>query len=277
MFRLIEIWDVLAYVIYDFFAVIKFVLVDWFKYRKILKKNKELKNKHAGGRCFIVLNGPSIKDYDLKKISDEITICSNYFYLSEYFDVIKPDYYCICDSDTFIDDRIQRVHELLSKEGNMKYIFNKRALNKLSEEEKKKCYFVYGMHMPHLFKVRDNLSGISSSFTNVSMFCILCAMYMGFKDIYILGNDFAPGAGLTHCYGNVDVEREVNEVYRKKNRVNLCTFYWSYYLAHIQSFYLEKHARKKGVNIFNLNKESYVRAYDFKEYDEVIKGENNGE
>lgn len=268
---MIELWDCFAYLLYDFFANIKFVFVDKIKYYTVLKKNKELKDKHKGERCFIVLNGPSIKEYDLSKLTNEYTICSNYFYLSEYMDVVNPNYYCISDSDTFIKERMYRVHELMEKHDTVKYIFNKKAIKALSEQEKEKTYFVYGMHMPHAAKVRDNLAGISSSFINVSMFCIICAMYMGFKDIYILGNDFAPGAGLTHCYGNVEDEIKVNEVYKKKNKTNLCTFYWSYYMAHLQSFYVDKHAKKRGINIYNLNEKSYVRAYDFKNYGEIFK------
>ncbi len=270
MFKLIEKWDNIAWLLYNFFAMLKYVLIDQFKYRKLLKKNKELKDIHKGERCFIVLNGPSIKSMDLSKLKNEKTICSNYFYLSDYYDVIKPDYYCICDSGTFNDDRIHQVHDLMKLDGNVKYIFNRKALPKLSAEEKEKTYFVYGMHMPTLFKVRENLSGMSSSFINVGMFCMLCAMYMGFKDIYVLGNDFAPGAGLTHCYGNIDVEKEVNKVYQENNRVNLCTFYWCYYLAHLQNFYIAKAAKKKGVNIYNVNKDSYVRAFEFADYDKLF-------
>ena len=101
------------------------------------------------------------------------------------------------------------------------------------------------------------------------MFCMLCAMYMGFQDIYVLGNDFAPGAGLTHFYGQTDIEKEVNKVYQENNRVNLCTFYWCYFLAHLQNFYVAKAAKKKGVKIYNVNKESYVRSFEFAEYDEL--------
>lgn len=270
MFRLIEKWDNIAWLIYNFFSVLKYILIDQFRYKKILKKNKELKDKHKGERCFIVLNGPSIKALDLSKLKNETTICSNYFYLSDCYDDVAPNYYCICDSATFNDDRIHQVHELMKKGENVKYIFNKKALGKLSADEKEKTYFVYGMHMPNLFRVRDNLAGVSSSFINVGMFCMTTAMYMGFKDIYVLGNDFAPGAGLMHCYGKTETEEKVNKVYQENNRVNLCTFYWCYFLAHLQNFYVAKHARKKGVKIYNVNKDSYVRSFEFADYDELF-------
>ncbi len=271
MFKKIETWDNIAYTIYNFFAMLKYILIDNFKYRKVLRNNKHLKNIHKGERCFIVLNGPSINKLDLTKLKNEYTFCSNYFYMSEHIDSINPNYYCICDSATFSDDRIEKVHDIFNKCGSATFILNKNAIEKLSQEEKKKSFFVYGMHMPSLFKIRNNLAGISSSFTNVSMFCILCASYMGFENIYVLGNDFAPGAGLTHCYGNLELEKETNEVYRIKNRVNLCTFYWSYYLAQAQSFYTEKFTKKYGVKIYNVNPESYVRAYDFADYDSLFK------
>ncbi len=269
MFKLTEIWDNIAYIIYNFFAYIRYFFYDRFKYRKILLRNRELKDIHKGERCFIALNGPSISEYDLSKLENEFTICSNYFYLSKYHDIIKPNYYCICDSDSFLPERMNQIHDLFEKGENIKYIFNKKAMDKLNDEEKKNTYFVYGMHMPNYLSIRKNLGSMSSSFTNVSMFCVICAMYMGFTEINILGCDFSPGGGLVHCYGNTKDEESVNEVYKRKDRVNLCTFYWSYYLAHVQSFYVEKYAKKHGVKIFNLNPNSYIRAFDFEDFNHV--------
>lgn len=272
MFKLIEIWDNLAWMIYNLWAVLKYVFVDQFRFRRILKKNKELKDCHKGKRAFVVLNGPSINKLDISKITDEITICSNYFHYSELYDVVKPDYHCICDSDTFNDDRIQAVHDLMKKNPDVKYIYNKKAFGKLSDEEKKHTYFVYGMHFPTYCKIRDNLAGLSSSFNNVGAFCIMCAMYMGCKEIYVLGLDFAPGTGFTHCYGVTEAEKKVNNtIFYEQSREIICLSYWSYYLSHLGNFYLAKHAKKRGVKVYNVNKESYIRSFEFADYDELFK------
>ena len=68
----------------------------------------------------------SLSNLNIKTLWDRF-YCSNYFYLSDYYDIVKPNYYCICDSDTFNDDRIYQVHELMKKGKDIKYIFNKKA------------------------------------------------------------------------------------------------------------------------------------------------------
>ncbi len=269
MFKLTELWDNIAYTIYNFFALLRFWLVDRWRYGKMLRHNRELKNKHSGERCFIVLNGPSINKCDLSRLTNETTICANYFYLSDHVDAVHPDYYCICDSDTFLPERRESLDALLKKCDYSSFIFNKKARAALAGSEPEKCYYVYGMHMPTLRRIRGDLAGLSSSFINVGMFCMMCAVYMGFKEIYVLGNDFAPGGGLAHCYGNTAAEKQVNEVYRRRDRQQLCCFYWCYYLAHLQNFYIERFAAKNGAHICNLNPESYIRAFDFADYDEV--------
>ena len=70
--------------------------------------------------------------------------------------------------------------------------------------------------------------------------------------------------------GKTELEKKVNKVYQENNRVNLCTFYWCYFLAHLQNFYVANAAKKKGVNIYNVNKESYVRSFEFADYDTLF-------
>lgn len=50
--------------------------------RDSIRKLSVLRDSHAGERCFIIGNGPSLKNTDLKKLRDEFTIGMNRFYLA---------------------------------------------------------------------------------------------------------------------------------------------------------------------------------------------------
>ncbi len=50
--------------------------------RDSIRKLSALRDSHAGERCFIIGNGPSLKNTDLKKLRDEFTIGMNRFYLA---------------------------------------------------------------------------------------------------------------------------------------------------------------------------------------------------
>ena len=64
---------------------------------RLLERNREFKNAHAGKRCFIIGNGPSINQQNLLPLEKELTIVVNDFFLGEIAPKIRPDYWLIAD------------------------------------------------------------------------------------------------------------------------------------------------------------------------------------
>ncbi|HOH28077.1 MAG TPA: hypothetical protein PLC40_00245, partial [Candidatus Hydrogenedentes bacterium] len=56
-----------------------------------------LKDKHKGGRCVIVGNGPSLAIRDLDRLKDEITVASNRIFLAFSETEWRPTYFTMCD------------------------------------------------------------------------------------------------------------------------------------------------------------------------------------
>jgi len=267
MYKLIELWDNIAYSLYNLFAYLCYALVDRFRYRIILKKAKKLRDIHKGERCFVILNGPSINSYDLRPLADEITFCVNQFFRTSQYDIIRPKYYCFWDSNIIYDDRFESVRDTFRKQVKpAKFLFNKKLNGLLPETED--IYYIYGMHMPTARKIHDDLGGLSSSFSNVGLFAILCAMYMGIKEIYLLGYDFSPRSfSNNHAYATLAVENQIyQQMFINANKICGCLGYWHYYLTQLQSYYLRTFADKKGCRIINLNPDSCIRAFEFGDY-----------
>lgn len=147
-----------------------------------------LKNIHAGKRCFIVGNGPSLKMEDLDKIKDEISFGVNRIYLS--FDKTKwrPTYYAIQDSK-MIEQYASEIDTL-----DIKYKFIPKHLkNKFNN--KKGTVYCYNYQL-RLYDGSDpEFSEDPSKCTyeggTVTYLCIQLAAYMGFSEIILLGNDFS--------------------------------------------------------------------------------------
>src|SRR5690349_18838408 len=51
------------------------------EFGSLLKRNEVFRNLHKGRRCFIIGNGPSIKDQDLSPLANEITLVTNSFHV----------------------------------------------------------------------------------------------------------------------------------------------------------------------------------------------------
>ena len=93
----VEIWDTILFRVYNVIARLKWFVLPW-NIKKIVRRNKVFKNKYKGERCFVLLNGPSLKEHDLSALKDEIVFTTNYFYNSTLADVVKPNYHCWLDS-----------------------------------------------------------------------------------------------------------------------------------------------------------------------------------
>ncbi len=261
---IIEIWDTIAYVVINIIQR-SIYYSKYLKIKKYLKKNKELRDKHKGKRCFIVLNGPSLNNYDLSKLSDEYVFCTNYFYQSEKVDVIKPNYYCIADNGFFKNQHVKKhLEELESKCHYSNFIFNNGYLDKFKIKDN--IFLTYNKHMPNLLGIKNNLCSLSSGFISVSLFAINVAIFMGFKNIYLLGYDFEPGI-FKHFYQESDFEKKAKQVQKKEILKNdVCGKHWQYSQAQYQNYYLQNLASKKGVVIYNCNEESNVRSFPFIDY-----------
>lgn len=233
---------------------------------KLLNKTKELKNKHGGENCFIILNGPSLKVIDVTKIKNAKVICVNYFV--ETFS--NPDYAVCWDRGFFDPLRLQLMQRNYDETRSTKFINNLRSFNVLTKEQSDRTYYVYGKHFPSATSVRSNLAGLSSSFVNSHLFAILSAIYMGFSRIYLVGLDMNLENLYQHNYENVQDKGREDRVLRSSDKDIICTAFRCYTLCQYQSFYMSAYAKIKGVKIYNTNLNSSIRAYSFKPFDDAI-------
>ena len=63
-----------------------------------LTKNESLKNIHSGKRIFILGNAPSLLDFDIKKLKNEIVIMVNRAFNHPDYEIVKPKYHIFVDA-----------------------------------------------------------------------------------------------------------------------------------------------------------------------------------
>jgi hypothetical protein len=155
---------------------------------------KALKDTHLGERCFVIGNGPSLSADDLEKIKDEYCFAANRIF--HMFDKTnwRPSSYLCVDSYVLHDlkDAIQELdvtNVFVHLEGKKYRIKNPKDnivyINNFSP---------YLVNRYKLVNVRFS-SDIAKWFhagETVVYNAIELAVYMGFREIYLLGVD--------HCY-----------------------------------------------------------------------------
>lgn len=157
------------------------------KYKRLL----DYKNIHKGERCFIIATGPSLTMADIESLKDEYTISMNSICkLYEQTDW-RPTYYAIQDNHVFekMQDTI-RIHKevpvFISDNIKRKY---KRDSDWI-EFPTDTMYHSYDMKLGNYYaKFSDDCYEIVYDGYSIAYSCIELAVYMGFKEIYLLGTD----------------------------------------------------------------------------------------
>lgn len=159
-----------------------------------------LRNAHAGGRCFIIGNGPSLQIADLERLRHEVTFAANKIYLAFDRTAWRPTYYSVTDLVT-----AQYHHEHISRL-KLPKIFN-RCVAPYFQQDKDIIWYdsdqrafcdsevIHSGFSDDL--LRGTWPGFSVTFEQLQQAC-----FMGFREIYLLGVDFdftVAGCRLGHC------------------------------------------------------------------------------
>jgi glycosyltransferase involved in cell wall biosynthesis len=149
-----------------------------------LARLRDLRNRHAGERVFILGNGPSLTECNLSLLADEFTFGVNKIHL--LFDRIdwRPDFY------TLLDWKIGAalVPHVAELDGSLKF-FPERFRGVLPADDMTFWYWPrpVGRHVDDQFEP-DMANGIPSRAT-VLVTAIQQAFHMGFRDIILIGVD----------------------------------------------------------------------------------------
>lgn len=142
-------------------------------------KLKSLKDIHKGERCFIVCNGPSLKDIDFNLLKNEITLGMNRIYLMKEQNGFEPTYLGCVDKNS----QILQFHEDLDKL-TMPCFFNFTLRKFFSKKDNQ--FFIAGK-FSHAFQT--DCSRLTGNAKSVTYKMMQLAYYMGFQEVYIIGKD----------------------------------------------------------------------------------------
>ena len=179
------------------------------------------KDKYKGKRCFIIATGPSTSKIDLTLLENEITIGVNDIQKSNFI----PNYIVVSDAETL---EREKAYIFSSNKKIKHFIFGESPSNKLGpgtinkikhpyfskicrivyNKEKKQEWAGSNMLSPHernyeIDKERSFIDPKLESYSSyggsvVQDLAIPTAVYLGFKEIYLIGVD----GGYSHFYAN---------------------------------------------------------------------------
>lgn len=161
-----------------------------FRYTKDAKEIRSYKNSHMGERCFIIGNGPSLCVEDLEKLKGEFTFGFNKIIQIFHQTDWRPSMYMCVELNTMRDCK-EGIKQL-----DMPTFLIKEGKKYFSSEDTHITYICN--HVPFLINRYKRVHGIYISKDVANYFiggetvvfnAIQMALYMGFKEIYLLGVD----------------------------------------------------------------------------------------
>jgi hypothetical protein len=251
------------------------------EYRAILSKNRNLKDKHLGQRCFILATGSSIAKMNLKPLIGEICIGLNEFHLHPDYNLIKPRYMVFSGFGihTVDPDRHEKwykhyceiTHSVsipLINICDYKFISTRDLL--LHNE---KYFFQLGLsynRLPHLGI--DATSKLYAS-QGVGAMAIQMALYMGFSEIILVGFDHdwllrMFDLNPTHFY-----DHNKSVIYKGHNEVESTTVsYQAMSLIKLFANYeaLNSYAASQGITICNATLGGMLDVFPRVEFNDVV-------
>lgn len=179
------------------------------KNKKIVKSfkneiagNEKFYNIHEGKRCFIIANGPSAKDLDFSLFRNEITFTVNQMVRTPKFKELKSNYHLWADRIFFeIDEKNSEDLEMLetiqavNRLSPLTEVFYESMAKPMIEKYKLKetsnvNYFqVLEISNRHMERSLIDFTQPVPNYPTVVDHAILLAVYMGIKEIYLLGCD----------------------------------------------------------------------------------------
>jgi len=237
-----------------------------------LKQNRELKDIHRGKRVFIVGNGPSVKEQDLRPLKDEICFFVNRGFMHPCYEIIQPTYHIIIDPKLGTGEwPLSFLDEIAEKNPKVTFLLNGAWYNSPEFQpykEKYKIFWLYqSLFLGRFFCPKIDLTKIGVGGA-VAEQCILASIYMRPKDIYLIGVDYN-GIGYdfikrsSHFYGS-NPENLTKEFHTIALDLDMAS------TSFRQFELIASLCQRQGVNLINLTKGGVLDVCPRMNYEDVI-------
>lgn len=235
------------------------------------RKLLAMKNKYSNQRCFLVGNGPSLKPSDLDMIADEISFGCNMIY--KMFDQTKwrPTCHFIVDV-VYTKNLYQEIEQYVESP----MIMHDKAYRSMRVKPQDVVY-VHSYSQDD-YQIRGNmLAYYIPAKATVMTFMIEMAIYMGFREIYLLGVDNTNTFTTGH-FNEKYTPSELDKVNLARARVNIgnpkltLAGLGEYRLNRATKAYekISEYAKQKGVKIYNATRGGALEVFPRKNIEDIL-------
>ncbi len=247
----LEYYEAYAFRLYNFLAKIKF-LPHFVSKHSLLKRNNYLKNIETD-ECIICGNGPSLNEFEFNKVSFMPIFTVNWFHKGN----IKPEenflYHIAIDDAFYKEKEFEMLLDAYRLAPNTKFIVRLSAMRALKTKkiQKERFYYISNKLIQYGDNIQLDMTKNVTACVNTVCAALQCAIFMGYKKIYMIGCESNFNDNYTHFYNNnqKDVPSD---------------WHFSYRWLHIMYNHfdaLQHYSEKNSISIFNITPNSSIRSF----------------
>lgn len=249
-----------------------------YKNKGIIEKNIILKDQGKGKRAFLLATGPSLKLENLKLLAGEDCFSVSNFFLHEDINIINPKFHFFAPYHKPLDlnnyvEWLKLADEKLPHETK---IFLGHATYDLVNEyhlfPNREIFYLYLSDDIKTKKI-DLTKPVLAPQTSPLMI-IPVLIYMGYKEIYLLGCDHTTlrdyKKTVTNFYNpNEDIRKNATDINCWRGIIQNHKFSLNVFLQY--QWYKDILEKFYSINIYNLSKDSWLDLFPFLNLDKIIK------
>jgi len=258
-----------------------------------LRKNKAVENAYQGKRCFILGNGPSLKNVDFSILKSEYVFTVNFSPKIENFSKLNTNFHVWTDMYMYtrqpsFGEEIARVLRMLSGscEVKPKCFFNINMYPLIKEYQLDQeldihyinnCKYFYDGCNTKFDYTKPMFDYASVVFTAVSL-----AVYMGFSEIYLLGCDATGILGVidsrkgkvdsSHAYKTDAANETLFQFY--KDKLSIEHYFKSWYEIFHNYSEMYRYCKDHGIKLVNCTEGTLVESVPWQSLDSVLHGDS---
>ncbi len=233
--------------------------------KKHNKRIADYENIHTGKRCFIVATGPSLKTSDLDILweNNEFVFSMNNIFPALNRTKWKPNYYIIADKIS-IAENTQKIIDL---EFSKKFVADTVDLfwEQNTDNEINKFHLCVEYCRTELPRFSFDLIKRLYDGWTITYICLQFAVYMGFKEIYLLGVDFnyPKDADVHTLHFTNEYYNQTSEIVKTGNKANVKGMHLAYKKA-------KEVADELGIKIYNATRGGCLEVFERVDFDSLF-------
>ena len=248
----------------------------------LLGENRKFRNLHEGARCFILGSGPSIREQDLTRLNGQIVMTQNHFHAHEQIRTIAPTYHVVVPKYQpveFDDDWVAWLRSMDERLPDNTILFfgtnTKYLVDRLGLFGNRAYYMKTGLSAVVAgrapFDITRTILGVPTVLTQ----CLAIAIYMGFREIILLGFDLDQVCRMQdraklRFYGMSPVTDNKAEEDVEKSSGASGGDWIQMWTTWRQCNLLKAEAGRKGTRIINATRGGLLNMFERRQYEEII-------